>query len=116
LPVGFQAAQIVHAAGESVSGELPPNTNAVVLAAKDETELRAVARKLQLAGVPHVLIQEVDPPFDGQCTAIGVVPLAERAKVKPILSKLPLLGARPKDAGSEPAPTNVPVRVGEARE
>ena len=87
------AAQIVHAAGESARGtpELPPNTNAVVLAVPGEAALRALDKKLSLAGVQHVTVQEVDPPFDGQCTAIGLVPVADRAKVKPILSKLPLL-------------------------
>lgn len=39
-----------------------------------------------------MLIREVDPPFDGQFTAIGLTPLLDRSKVKKILSTLPLLG------------------------
>lgn len=88
------AAQITHAAGESITEELPPNTNAVVLAAKNEIEIRQIARKLELAGIPHVAIREIDPPWDGQMTAIGIVPVENRALVKKFLSSLPLLGKR----------------------
>lgn len=56
-----------------------------------ERELRQIAKKLSLTGVKHTLIQEVDPPYAGQCTAIGVVPLIDRSIIKPIVSKLPLL-------------------------
>ncbi len=92
LPVGFLAAQIVHAAGESVSKNLPPNTNAVVLSVDSEAELLAVAKQLQLAGVPHVSIHEPDPPYNGAFTAIGIVPVKDRSMVKKILSRLPLFG------------------------
>lgn len=90
--MGFQAAQIVHAAGETSPGDLPPNTNAIVLSVENETELLRMAKMLQLNGVRHLLVREIDPPFTNQCTAIGVVPLAERVKVKKFLSELPLLG------------------------
>lgn len=88
------AAQITHAAGESIVSELPPGTNAVVLAAKDETELILVAKKLQISGIKHAVIREIDPPYDGQITAIGIVPLLDRKPLKPILSTLPLLGKK----------------------
>lgn len=91
LPLGFLAAQAVHAAGESSPGNLPRATNAVVLAVKDEAALAALARRLALAGIAHVVIDEPDPPYLGQLTAIGLVPTADRALVKPLLSSLPLL-------------------------
>lgn len=86
------AAQICHASGESIIEKLTPNTNAVVLSAKDETHLRSIEKKLSLEGVPHVPIIEIDFPYSGQMTAIGVVPLSDRSKVKKIFSSLPLLG------------------------
>lgn len=62
-----------------------------MLSVPNEQMLRQVAKQLFLAGVKHTLIQEVDPPYAGQCTAIGVVPLTDRSIIKPIVSKLPLL-------------------------
>jgi hypothetical protein len=87
-------AQITHAAGESIEKELPPGTNAVVLECENETQLRGIAKKLSLAGIPHIPIQEIDPPWNGQMTAIGCVPLNDRSVIKKILSSLPLLGSR----------------------
>jgi len=94
LPLGFQAAQIVHAAGESVTVEVPPGTNAVVLETKNESELLAVMARLQRAGVPHVPIREVDAPYANQLTAVGITPLKDRSLVKKILGKLKLLSGR----------------------
>ena len=91
LPRGFLAAQIVHAAGETSNGQVPPGTNAVVLAVPDEETLSKVATALSEASVPHTQIREPDPPYFGQLTAIGLFPVEDRAKLKPILSKLPLL-------------------------
>lgn len=85
------AAQIVHAAGESTETEIEPGTNAVVLAARDEIELRQIAGRLAKAGVKHCLIQEIDPPWSGQCTAIGCMPTRDRKALRKILSSLPLL-------------------------
>ena len=48
LPTGVMAAQIVHAAGESSPGDLPPNTFAVALAASDEQQLELVEHELKL--------------------------------------------------------------------
>lgn len=98
LPLGFQAAQIVHAAGESSPGNLNSGTNAVVLGVDSEAALYLLQRQLARAGVPHVAVTEPDTPWDGALTAIGIVPLADRSIVKPILSKLPLLGATKKVA------------------
>lgn len=84
-------AQIVHAAGESAISPIPPNTNAIVLACANERELRELAKKLSLAGVQHTVIQEVDPPYCGQVTAIGIVPVKDKKEVKKLLSNYPLL-------------------------
>ena len=92
LPVGFLAAQVTHAAGESSPGNLPHSTNAVVLAVPDEATLREYHARLERAGVAHVIIHEPDPPWLGQMTAIGLVPIADRRALKPLLSSLPLLG------------------------
>ncbi len=86
----------MHAAGESIQGPLPPNTNAVVLAVDNEHQLREIAAKLSIQGVPHILIRETDEPYAGQCTAIGVVPLEDRSKIKKIVSSLNLLGVQSK--------------------
>lgn len=69
----------------------------MVLACKNETQLREIAKKLSLSAISHICIQEIDPPWNGQMTAIGVVPLQDRQPVKKILSSLPLLGRVSKD-------------------
>jgi peptidyl-tRNA hydrolase len=92
LPRGFLAAQVVHAAGESAGGTIPDGTYAVVLAARDEDQLLEVHEDLKAAGgIPHVLIQEPDPPWLGQATAIGVRPTRNRRRVASVLGRLPLL-------------------------
>ena len=98
LPVGFLAAQVTHAAGESVDGPVPPETNAVVLAVHDEASLVDLAARLCAAQIPHALIREPDPPWCGAATAIGLRPIADRTTVRPILSSLPLLGKEVKRA------------------
>ena len=92
--MGFLAAHVCHAAGESSPGNLSPGTNAVILAARSEAELAALEYKLAQAGIPHVSIREPDSPWDGALTAIGLVPTTDRRKLKPFLSSLPLLGFR----------------------
>ena len=93
LPIGFLAAQIVHAAGESAHDTVPPNTNAVVLAVQDENTLALLERQLKERCVPHVAVREPDAPWNGALTAIGFVPVQNRDKVRPFLRNLPLLGA-----------------------
>lgn len=92
LPLGFLAAQVVHAAGESSPGNLPHATNAVVLSVPDESTLREYCARLERAGVAHVPIHEPDAPWLGQMTAIGIAPVADRRALRPLLSSLPLLG------------------------
>lgn len=94
LPLGFLAAQVVHAAGESSPGKLPEGTNAVVLAVPDEAALRQLAARLTAAGAEHVLICEPDAPWSGAATAIGLAPVADRARLRALLSSLPLLRER----------------------
>lgn len=89
MPVGFLAAQVVHAAGESIRQKLPPHTNAVVLSVPDEQALRDLHEKLE--NIDHELIIEIDEPYTGQATAIGLAPVSDRTKVKQVLSGLPLL-------------------------
>ena len=90
LPRGIQAANLVHAAGESSPGNLPTGTNAVVLSVPDEATLAAVADKLAVAGVPFVRIVEPDAPYDNALMAIGCVP-ARKEVLRKHLSSLPLL-------------------------
>ncbi len=92
LPLGFLVSQAVHAAGESSPGNLPHSTNAVVLAVPDETTLREYHARLERAGVAHVLVCEPDAPWNGQATAIGLAPVADRRPLRAVLSSLPLLG------------------------
>lgn len=91
LPVGFLAAQIVHAAGESSPGGLDPGTHAVVLSA-DAEQLAALERRLALEGIAHVAIREPDAPWCGALTAIGLAPITDRRPIRRLTSSLPLLG------------------------
>jgi len=81
---------LVHAAGESSPGGLPPGTHAVVLAVPNEPALRAVAARLKLAQVEHVVIDEPDPPFNGELMAIGLAPKTKEV-ARRYVSSLPLL-------------------------
>jgi peptidyl-tRNA hydrolase len=86
LPTGTICAQIAHAAGESF--KRPPNDHddpepitVVVLAAKSETHLLALARRLRRAkAYPHRVICEPDPPHYGNLMAIGIQP-ARKSKL-----------------------------------
>ena len=90
IPFGAQAAQLIHAAGYSVSEPVPDGSYAIALHAKDEAELRALAEKLTAGGIEHKLIIESDPPYAGQAMAIGVRPM-DRKRVKPFLSSFALV-------------------------
>jgi peptidyl-tRNA hydrolase len=93
LPLGFMAAQIVHAAGESVSTRVPDDTNAIVLSVPSELRLLAISERLTARGVEHALIREPDAPWNGQATAIGIPP-TPRNCMRPHISDLPLLRER----------------------
>ena len=90
LPVGIQAAQLIHAAGQSSPGNLPPGTYAVALTVPNEAELIRLASLLEREGLPRQLIIEADAPYTGQAMALGIEP-GDRRALKKFLSKYPLL-------------------------
>ena len=92
LPRGVQAAQIVHAAGESVRKRVTSGTHAVVLAVSGEDALREVAARLDGLCVDYAAVVENDAPYSGQLTALGVAPVQDRRTIRRALSSLPLLG------------------------
>lgn len=89
LPVGLQAANLVHAAGESSPGGLPSGTYAVALHAT-HAQLAHLAMRLRASGVPHACVHEPDAPWCGALMAIGLVP-APREEVRRLVSSLPLV-------------------------
>ena len=56
-----------------------------------EAELRALDLQLDRAGIAHVVIVEEDGPHAGQVMAIGIEPVTDRAPVRKVVSRLPLL-------------------------
>jgi hypothetical protein len=87
VPAGVQAAQIIHAAGES--GPAEPTTFAVALHARPEQLLLLEVALLQ-AGVRFVAIREPDPPWDGALMAIGIHPVRKH-EVAHLVRKYPLV-------------------------
>ena len=90
LPKGLQAAQVVHATGESLEERHPEGTYAVVLTARDELALTLLAERLEAAQVPLVRIHEPDAPYNGALMALGLRP-ARKEVLRRHLSTLPLL-------------------------
>lgn len=92
VPRGTQAAQLIHAAGESacLAGSVPPGTNAVALGVPGEARLLELGRTLTAAGIPHVQITETEGAFAGQVMAIGCAP-APKAGLKKFFSSIPLI-------------------------
>lgn len=86
LSPGVRAANLIHAAGESSSGQLPQNTRAVALEARDEEHLLVLEDQLREAEVPHQAIRE-----EGQLFAIGIRPTEELFRVRKVTSSLPLI-------------------------
>lgn len=84
------SAQLIHAAGESSTGNLPKNTFAVALAVPGEEKLLELEKQLLETRIPHNAVREIDPPYNGQLMAIGICPTI-RDKVKGVLSQLPLV-------------------------
>lgn len=85
------AAQLTHAAGESVRAPVPSGTYAVVLAVPGEAALARVEERLVLAGIAHAAIREPDAPWSGALMALGLAPTHDRARVRRVLGRLPLL-------------------------
>lgn len=91
LPLGVLGAQLVHAAGESSPGGLPVGTIAVALAARDESHLEELERKLIERQIPHRAIREPDSPWNGALMSIGIEPVTDRCALKPVTGSLGLL-------------------------
>jgi hypothetical protein len=91
LPLGDFAAQLIHAAGESAGGDLPNNTFAVALAARDEAHLEFIEAKLRRLSIPHTAIREPDFPWCGALMAIGLAPTADRSTTKKVTKGLQLI-------------------------
>jgi hypothetical protein len=93
VPLGVQAAMIVHAAGHSAqlpgAGSAAPPAIAVALHASLD-ELLALQRVLVAADLPHVLVREPDEPWRNAPMAIGVVP-THRVRVRRLLAHLSLV-------------------------
>lgn len=90
LPIGLLAAQIVHAADESIDGFVTSGMHAVVLTVPSETALLAVSANLMSARIAHVRIEEPDAPYNGALMALGLRPMKKEV-LKRYLSSLPLL-------------------------
>ncbi len=91
LPIGVIAAQLVHAAGESVRSEVPEGTHAIVLAADNEPHLLQIEERLRFFSIPHRSIREPDAPWNGALMAIGITPTTDRKPLKKVTRKLKLL-------------------------
>ena len=87
----MQVAQTVHAAGESSCGDLPEGTIAVALSVPSEPALRQLAQRLADHGVPHRIIVENEGPWANPAMASGVAPTRDRARVRRLTSRLPLV-------------------------
>lgn len=93
VPFGTQAAQLVHASGESSIPRPVPGTIAVALHARDEAHLKELGDRLSSAEISHCYVWESDDDanYPGQLMAIGVMPTRDREKIRKVLSSLPLV-------------------------
>ena len=93
IPAGNQAAQLLHAAGESAAPRPEPGCFAIALHADDEDHLLEISAKLDAKGIPHHLVHEAmdDDQWPGQLMAIGINPTTERSRIRKVLSSLPLV-------------------------
>jgi hypothetical protein len=91
VPHGVQIAQIIHAAGESSPGDLPGDTHAVALHAKNEGQLLKLEQALIEARVPFKAIREPDAPWSGALMAIGLSPTHRTPELRKLMGKLPLV-------------------------
>jgi hypothetical protein len=96
MPLGDQFAQLLHAAGRSVQYQLgeDDNTHAVALTATNEEALLRLSYQLDHESprpIPHVLVREPDPPYNGQVTALGICPQIRDKRLRKLLAKFPLI-------------------------
>jgi hypothetical protein len=90
LPLGILSANLTHAAGESIVEPIGSGTYAVVLAAKDEVDLKRILKHIETKGLRHKPIVETDGAYANQLMAIGLVPIAKKIAGR-YLSSIPLL-------------------------
>ena len=88
--MGAREAQLAHAVGQSVNGPHPDDTYVVILACRDELHLALEADRLEGLGVRLTRVREVDGPYAGQLTALGLRP-GRKESLRRHLSSLPLL-------------------------
>lgn len=89
IPLGRQAAMLIHAAGESAKN-LKPGTYAIALAAPNEKSLLLLERTLATAKVAHAAFRE--PDYGDQLMAIGIEPVQQRRTVRRYLKGFNLFG------------------------
>ena len=93
---GVYACQAAHAAGESIlqphpNGYDPSEIHVVVLVAKSSDDLESLGMVLRTLDVPHVVIRETDPPYNGVATAVGIAPTCDRDSVKQLVAGFKVL-------------------------
>lgn len=82
------AAQLLHAAGESVTAPVPKGTTAIALAAPNEQSLLDLESLLHSSGLRYAAIRE--PDRGNELMAIGIAPCEKRA-ARPYVSNYPLI-------------------------
>jgi len=93
---GVIGCQSGHAAGESMVVEHvrdynPADIHIVLLAANHCEDLEALGRALVADGIPHAVIRETDPPYNGQATAVGISPTRDRDRIRPFVEQFKVL-------------------------
>lgn len=91
MPLGVFAAQLAHAANESIDNKLPDDTHVVILAARSERHLLCIEEELKLHNIKHKSIREPWAPWNGQLMSIGLSPVRNREAISKVLGKLPLV-------------------------
>lgn len=83
---------MIHAAGESSPGQLPPETRAIALHVPGEEALLSFEQQLQKSGFGFTSIREPDMPWNGQLMAIGLKPTPRTKELRRLMARLPLAG------------------------
>jgi len=86
----LQAANIVHASGES-SPRVPSGCIAVALHADGAAHVACLAARLEEHDIHHVVVVEGEGRYRGQRMAIGIEPTEDRDLVRKVVGALPLV-------------------------
>jgi hypothetical protein len=79
LPIYVQMVNVGHACGEAVrAAPISKRTVIRLLHVTDEAELLEYYEKLKARGFHLALVNEPDPPYNGQAMAFATEPLTER--------------------------------------